>query len=83
MNLRPVKLYEGVPTPLAGKGPNEINFVCDDHLGLKESSKKVEKSVENVLRNGKVRTYDSGGSSSTSEMGEAIAKEVLSNTNQE
>lgn len=27
INLRPVKLYEGVDTPLKDKGPNEIDFV--------------------------------------------------------
>lgn len=27
INLRPVKLYPGVPTPLAGKGPEDIDFV--------------------------------------------------------
>lgn len=27
INLRPVKLYEGVDTPLKGKGPDEIDFV--------------------------------------------------------
>ena len=27
INLRPVKLYPGVETPLAGKGPEDINFV--------------------------------------------------------
>jgi len=27
INLRPVKLYEGVETPLAGKGPEDIDFV--------------------------------------------------------
>ena len=27
INLRPVKLYPGVETPLAGKGPEEIDFV--------------------------------------------------------
>ena len=26
-NVRPVKLYEGVPTPLAGKGPSDIDMV--------------------------------------------------------
>ncbi|RLG36233.1 3-isopropylmalate dehydrogenase [Methanosarcinales archaeon] len=26
VNLRPVKLFEGVPTPLAGKGPDDIDF---------------------------------------------------------
>ena len=28
VNLRPVKLYPGVETPLAGKGPEDIDFVC-------------------------------------------------------
>ncbi|MDP2983300.1 MAG: 3-isopropylmalate dehydrogenase [Candidatus Latescibacter sp.] len=27
INLRPVKLYEGVQTPLAGKGPKDIDFI--------------------------------------------------------
>jgi len=27
INLRPVKLYENVPTPLKNKGPNEIDYV--------------------------------------------------------
>lgn len=27
INLRPVKLYPGVPTPLTGKGPEDINYV--------------------------------------------------------
>jgi len=27
INLRPIKLYEGVETPLAGKGPEDIDFV--------------------------------------------------------
>jgi 3-isopropylmalate dehydrogenase len=27
INLRPVKLYEGVETPLAGKGPADIDFI--------------------------------------------------------
>ena len=27
MNLRPIKLLAGVPTPLANKGPAEIDFV--------------------------------------------------------
>lgn len=26
-NVRPLKLYDGVPTPLAGKGPNDIDMV--------------------------------------------------------
>src|SRR5436190_8688135 len=28
VNLRPMRLLEGVPGPLAGKGPSEIDMVC-------------------------------------------------------
>ena len=28
INLRPVKLYPGIETPLKGKGPDDIDFVC-------------------------------------------------------
>jgi tartrate dehydrogenase/decarboxylase/D-malate dehydrogenase len=28
INLRPVRLLQGVPSPLAGKGPKDIDFVC-------------------------------------------------------
>lgn len=27
INLRPVRLYPGVPTPLAGKGPDDVDFI--------------------------------------------------------
>lgn len=47
-----------------------------DHLGLGGSAVKVERAVENVLKRGRVRTYDLGGSSKTTEMGTAVADEV-------
>jgi tartrate dehydrogenase/decarboxylase/D-malate dehydrogenase len=28
INLRPVRLFEGVPTPLAGRRPGDIDFLC-------------------------------------------------------
>jgi tartrate dehydrogenase/decarboxylase / D-malate dehydrogenase len=28
INLRPVRLFEGVPTPLAGRQPGDIDFLC-------------------------------------------------------
>jgi 3-isopropylmalate dehydrogenase len=28
INLRPIKLYEGIDTPLTGKGPGDIDFIC-------------------------------------------------------
>lgn len=44
-----------------------------DWLGEAEKAEAVERAVSSVIREGKVRTYDMGGSDSTLEMGEAIA----------
>ena len=49
-----------------------------DYLGEKEAAAKIEKAVLNVLKEGKVRTADLGGSSTTREMSEAIASKVKS-----
>ncbi len=47
-----------------------------DHLGLASSVAKVEKAVQEVLKEGKVRTKDLGGTASTTQMGDAIARKV-------
>jgi len=44
-----------------------------DWLGEKQMALKLEKAVAEVIREGKVRTYDMGGSSSTIDMANAIA----------
>jgi isocitrate/isopropylmalate dehydrogenase len=44
-----------------------------DWLGETEKGAAIEKAVAEVIREGKVRTYDMGGSNTTLEMGEAIA----------
>jgi 3-isopropylmalate dehydrogenase len=44
-----------------------------DWLGETEKAAALEKATAEVIREGKVRTYDMGGSHSTLEMGEAIA----------
>ena len=44
-----------------------------DWLGEAEKSAALENAVAAVIKEGKVRTYDMGGSNSTLEMGEAIA----------
>ena len=48
-----------------------------DSLGELEASNAVEQAVNKVLGRGKVRTRDLGGSSTTSEVGDAIAREIL------
>jgi isocitrate/isopropylmalate dehydrogenase len=47
-----------------------------DYLGEKTAAMKVENAVMQVLKEGKVRTKDLGGTSTTSEMSEAIASKV-------
>lgn len=54
INLRPVKLYPGVPCPLKDKGPNEVNFYVvrenteDFYVGIGDrlSSKKHSSTLE-------------------------------------
>jgi isocitrate/isopropylmalate dehydrogenase len=47
-----------------------------DWLGEEQKGAAVEKAVAEVVKEGKVRTYDMGGSNSTLEMGEAIAAKL-------
>lgn len=44
-----------------------------DWLGEQEKAEKLDNAVADVIREGKVRTYDMGGNSKTLEMAEAIA----------
>jgi tartrate dehydrogenase/decarboxylase/D-malate dehydrogenase len=56
VNLRPIRLLEGVETPLAGKGPEDINFVVvrenteDFYVGIGSRFRKHEKKVLEVTR---------------------------------
>ena len=45
-------------------------------VGEKSASEKVINAIETVLREGKVRTYDLGGNSKMSEVGDAIVSEM-------
>ena len=47
-----------------------------DWLGETEMGAVLEKATAEVIKEGKVRTYDMGGSSTTLEMGEAIAAKL-------
>jgi isocitrate/isopropylmalate dehydrogenase len=48
-----------------------------DWLGEKEMAARIELAVAEVIRAGRVRTYDMGGSHSTLDMARAIADQVL------
>jgi len=62
-------------------GQNKVNPLATilaakmmlDWLGETAKGARVERAVAEVIRVGKVRTYDMGGSSTTLEMGEAVA----------
>lgn len=47
INLRPVKLYPGVETPLAGKGPDDIDFVV-----VRENTEDMYAGVGGHLKKG-------------------------------
>lgn len=48
-----------------------------DWLGEYEAAKRVEKAIEKVLSEKKIRTYDLGGDATTKDMGNAIIKNIL------
>ena len=65
-------------------GQNKVNPIAQilsvkmmlDWLGEKGMAKKVEDAVAAVIAEGKVRTYDMGGSSTTTEMADAICEKI-------
>lgn len=48
-----------------------------DYLNLPKEADLVEKAVTAVLKEGKVRTYDMGGTSTTQDMADAIVTKIL------
>ncbi|MHA1201749.1 MAG: isocitrate/isopropylmalate dehydrogenase family protein [Candidatus Heimdallarchaeaceae archaeon] len=65
-------------------GQNKVNPIAQilsakmmlDWLGEKEMSNKIEEAVAAVIAEGKVRTYDMGGKSTTTEMADAICEKI-------
>lgn len=80
----------GMFEPVHGSAPkyagqNRVNPIATilaakmmlEFLGEAEAARSIEEAVISVLKEGKVKTYDLGGSNTTSEMAEAIAAKVL------
>jgi 3-isopropylmalate dehydrogenase len=59
-----------IGTILAGK-------LMLEHLGEERAAELVEQATEDVLAAGRIRTYDMGGTSSCSDMGDAISERLL------
>ena len=79
----------GVFEPIHGTAPkyadkNMVNPIAAimaarmmfDYLGEKTTGSQIEKAIVDVLVQGKVRTYDLGGTSSTSQVAEAISDKL-------
>jgi len=47
-----------------------------DHLGEVKAAQAIEDAVEKVLSEGKVRSHDLGGNSSTTDVGDEVVKKV-------
>jgi isocitrate dehydrogenase (NAD+) len=69
----------GSAPDIAGKGlANPIAMILSGamllrHIGQLEAAARIDSAVDDVMAEGKVRTRDLGGSSSTTEVGEAVA----------
>jgi 3-isopropylmalate dehydrogenase len=69
------------------KGMDKVNPIATiwagamllEHLGEKDAADTVIRAVEQNLRDGKIKTYDLGGTSKTSEVGGNIARIILGN----
>ncbi|HIH43984.1 MAG TPA: 3-isopropylmalate dehydrogenase, partial [Candidatus Methanoperedenaceae archaeon] len=66
------------------KGQNKVNPIATiwagslllDHIGEKEAAKAVLEAIQQNILDGIVKTYDLGGTSRTSDVGEDIAGRV-------
>lgn len=80
----------GMFEPIHGSAPkhagkNRVNPIATvfsakmmmEYLGENKAAKIIEEAVIEVLKEGKVRTYDLGGSSTTTEIGDAIIEKIL------
>jgi len=80
----------GMFEPVHGSAPkyagkNKVNPIATiiaakmmmEYLNENEAANLIEKAVEEVLKERKVRTYDLGGNSTTQEVGEAVAEKIL------
>ena len=89
-NINPEKKYPSMFEPIGGSAPdiagkgiaNPIGAIWAasmmlDFLGEKESADLIFKSIESVTEEGKCLTPDIGGTSTTSQVGEAIRNKML------
>jgi len=61
---------KGIVNPVASI---EAMRMLLEHIGLEDATKRIQNAVSIVLKSGKIKTFDMGGSATTSQMGDAIA----------
>lgn len=88
-NINPEKIYPSMFEPIHGsapkyKGKNMANPVAAvyagammlEFLGAVEEADIIMDAIKVILKEGKVRTYDLGGNSTTGEVGQAIIEAI-------
>jgi len=88
-NLDPLRRFPSMFEPVHGSAPdiagkgvvNPLASILSaammlDHLEMEEPARKVEAAVAKVLEEGKVRTPDLGGKSSTEEVANAVLEKL-------
>ena len=88
-NLDPSRRFPSMFEPVHGSAPdiagkgvvNPLATILSagmmlDHLGLETASREVEAAIAEVLADGKVRTPDLGGTSSTDEVADAVLEKL-------
>jgi isocitrate/isopropylmalate dehydrogenase len=74
MNIATMELYRKYKVnPIAMLLSVKLMF---DWLGETEKRDRLENAIAKVIKEGKVRTYDMGGSSSTLEVAEEVARNL-------
>ena len=89
-NINPERCYPSMFEPVHGSAPdiagkgiaNPLATILAgammlDHIGEKNAAQQVHESVLKVLANGTVVTSDLGGTSSTSQVGDAVVAALL------
>ena len=88
-NLDPQRRFPSMFEPVHGSAPdiagkgvvNPLATILSagmmlDHLGMEEAAKQVERAVAAVLAEGRVRTPDLGGKSTTTEVTDAVLEKL-------
>src|SRR6266705_2719145 len=84
-NINPERVFPSMFEPVHGSAPdiagkgiaNPLAAILSaklmlDHLGQAKSAAAIQRAVAKVLKDGKVRTPDLGGSATTAQMAEAV-----------